>query len=272
MSDLTVAVSEATFRRLFEKLRDGLARSTSGARDLGPFSVAWNIGFRLKGGSIDLQADGSVRVSELDIVYDPLDLTLGVDLPEICVGGFCIIPIPFDGCALRAPKICVFSAPPAYSSLRHRLAVEGREEVQDGRGCRGGRGPGGARLTRWRRRGHPHAPAADVGGAQAGGRAAAAAGRGPGVGLARSRGNSPRAERLAGSLPGRRRGVAAEPAGGRPGRRDRPPEGEGGRADDGQRAARGQDRAAGDRPPFGPTEVEAMSRQVSPSTNRPYGL
>jgi len=116
---VTVAVSEATFRRLFEKLRDGLARSTSGARDLGPFSVAWNIGFRLKGGSIDLQADGSVRVSELDIVYDPLDLTLGVDLPEICVGGFCIIPIPFDGCALRAPKICVFSADPDISLPLH---------------------------------------------------------------------------------------------------------------------------------------------------------
>src|SRR3954447_19806718 len=63
--------------------------------------------------------------------------------------------------------------------------------------------------------------------------------------------------------------------GGRPGRRDRPPEGEGGRAggprgrrggppgggggraDHGERAARGQDRPAVGRPPLGPAEVEA---------------
>src|SRR5262249_1574801 len=33
------------------------------------------------------------------------------DIPELCIGGFCIIPTPF-GCALRAPKICVFSGNP----------------------------------------------------------------------------------------------------------------------------------------------------------------
>src|SRR5215212_8882563 len=58
----------------------------------------------------------------------------------------------------------------------------------------------------------------------------------------------------------------------RPGRRDRPPEGEGRRADDGERAARGQDRAPGDGAPFATSEVEAMSRRVSPSTSRTYGI
>src|SRR5689334_17458935 len=47
---------------------------------------------------------------------------------------------------------------------------------------------------------------------------------------------------------------------------------EGGRADHGQRAARDQDRPAGGRPPFGPTEVEAMGRQVSPSAEKVYGV
>ena len=73
-------------------------------------------------------------------------------------------------------------------------------------------------------------------------------------------------------LPGRWRGVVEEPACRRSGCRDRPPQGEGRRPDDGQRAARGEDRAAGDRPPFGTPEVEAMSRQVSPSTDQVYGL
>ena len=73
-------------------------------------------------------------------------------------------------------------------------------------------------------------------------------------------------------LPGRWRGVVEDPACRRSGRRDRPSQGEGGRSDDGQRAARGQDRAAGDQPPFGTEEVEAMSRRVSPSTDQVYGL
>ena len=38
------------------------------------------------------------------------------------------------------------------------------------------------------------------------------------------------------------------------------------------RAAGGQDRAVGRWPPFDTAEVEIMSRQVSPSTSRPYGI
>ena len=39
-----------------------------------------------------------------------------------------------------------------------------------------------------------------------------------------------------------------------------------------KRTPRRQDRPPGDAPPFGTAEVEAMSRQVSPSTNRLYGV
>jgi hypothetical protein len=89
---------------------------------------------------------------------------------------------------------------------------------------------------------------------------------------ARARGHGGRAERLARRLPGRRRGIAEEPAGRRLRPRDRPSEGRGRRSDHGQRVARGEDRAPGGRPPYGTAEVEAMSRQVSPSTNRSYGV
>ena len=40
----------------------------------------------------------------------------------------------------------------------------------------------------------------------------------------------------------------------------------------GARTAGGQDRRAGERPPFSPEEVEAMSRALSPSSGQPYGL
>lgn len=111
MAQFTVAASEDTFRLLFATLRDQITASTSGSENLGPFSLDWNIGFRLEGGTVDLQSDGTVRVSELDVIYDPLDLTFGIDIPRVCVGGFCLIPSPF-GCILYIPPICVFSADP----------------------------------------------------------------------------------------------------------------------------------------------------------------
>lgn len=114
MSDFTVAASEDTFRELFAVVRDNVAESTTGSEDLGPFSVSWNLGFHLEDGSVDLQSDNTVLVSELDVVYDPVLLTFGVDIPEVCIGGFCVFPTPF-GCALRAPRICVFSADPDLS-------------------------------------------------------------------------------------------------------------------------------------------------------------
>lgn len=115
MADLTIAASERSFNELFERLRDSAAQSASGRVDGGPFSIDWAAGFRLEGGSIDLQNDGTVRLDELDVVYDPLSVTLGLDIPELCVGGFCVIWLPFAGCVLRAPRICVFSADPDIS-------------------------------------------------------------------------------------------------------------------------------------------------------------
>src|SRR3954464_3367059 len=73
-------------------------------------------------------------------------------------------------------------------------------------------------------------------------------------------------------VPGRRRGVAEEPPGGRTGRRDRPAAGQGRRADDDGRAPEGEDRASGGAAPLGPPEAEVMSRQISPSTDQVYGL
>jgi len=111
MANLTAAVNENVFQEIFEVVRDGFAESTSGTKDVGPFVLGWNIGVRLDEGSIDLQSDGTVHIDELDIVYDPLQISLGIDIPEICVGGWCILPTPF-GCAIRLPRICLFEDDP----------------------------------------------------------------------------------------------------------------------------------------------------------------
>lgn len=112
MAHLTIAASETTFSALFESLRDSFRFTSSGSGDFGPFSASYSLAASLENGTVDLRDDNTVQVKELDITWDRLDLTLGLDIPEICVGGFCIIPNPFGGCILRAPRVCVFSADP----------------------------------------------------------------------------------------------------------------------------------------------------------------
>jgi hypothetical protein len=115
MAHLTIAASEKTFKALFEDIRDDFRFARSDSGDFGPFTAAYSLEAHLEGGTVDLRADNTVQIKELDIKWDKLDLTLGFDIPEICVGGFCIIPNPFGGCLVRARKICIFSADPDIS-------------------------------------------------------------------------------------------------------------------------------------------------------------
>ncbi len=115
MSHLTVAASESAVVKLFEFARDQASFSDADSGSFGPFTAAYAVAAHLEGGTVDLRSDGSISVSELDIKWDTLSLTLGFDIPEICVGGWCIVPNPFDGCWVRLPKICVFDDDPDVS-------------------------------------------------------------------------------------------------------------------------------------------------------------
>jgi hypothetical protein len=82
---------------------------------LGPFTARLEAGGHLENGSVALGNDNSITISTLRIKWDTLRLFLDVDIPKICVGGFCIIPNPFDGCAVRAPEYCVFQDNPDFT-------------------------------------------------------------------------------------------------------------------------------------------------------------
>jgi hypothetical protein len=105
MPHVNLAASEAAFKDLFATFRDSIAFSTSDSGDFGPFSASYSAGVRLEGGDVDLRdAPDRVLIDELDVVIDPLTLSLGIDIPEVCIGGFCILWLPFAGCVIRAPS------------------------------------------------------------------------------------------------------------------------------------------------------------------------
>jgi hypothetical protein len=111
MAHTTVAVSEETFRKSFDLLRDSIGWEKSDSADFGPFRAGYHIKGHLEGGSVDFRNDNTIKIKELDIKWDKFEVSLGLDIPEICVGGGCIdLPWPLPDICL--PKVCIFSADP----------------------------------------------------------------------------------------------------------------------------------------------------------------
>jgi hypothetical protein len=157
MPDLQLAISEDVMNRLFVHLRDKFAISHSDSGSFGPFTASYAVGIKLKNGKIDCQSNGTILIKELDIVYDPLKVEFGIDIPSVTVGGFCIIPTPW-GCALRAPKKTFFGGNP---DIKVPLDLGGIITTEISASCSANLkripDPAGAGMTRWMANavGHP---------------------------------------------------------------------------------------------------------------------
>lgn len=107
MSHITLAASARAFELMFELVRDNLKPSKSDAVSFGPFTASYSVAVHLAGGAIQLNDDDTVEVTDMDVVWDTLDAKVCFDLPGFCVGGWCIVPDPFDGCWVSLPKVCI---------------------------------------------------------------------------------------------------------------------------------------------------------------------
>jgi hypothetical protein len=82
----------------------------SGGGDFGGFVAAYDGRLVLKGGTLELRDDGTVRLRELDARWDKLDFTLGVTLHEMSFGGG-VVDLPVGG-SVSLPGVTVFSGDP----------------------------------------------------------------------------------------------------------------------------------------------------------------
>ncbi len=127
MAHMNVAVSEDTFRRLFELFRDSFKLEAADTASLGPIRLGYDVKAHLENGTVELNAAGEVQVKELDLQWDRLKVMLGLDIPEICVGGWCVnMPWPIPDFCL--PRWCVFSGDPDIS-IAPDLAAFVRQEI-----------------------------------------------------------------------------------------------------------------------------------------------
>ena len=107
MSQITIAASSNAFTQLFNVIRDNFTFAKSDGGNFGPFSANYSVKLHLSGGSVQLNDDDTVEVKNVDVVFDTLTLNLCLNLPGFCVGGYCLVPDPWNGCLVGIPKICI---------------------------------------------------------------------------------------------------------------------------------------------------------------------
>jgi len=107
MSHITVAASGRAFQLLFNAVRDNFKLSSSDSGKFSGFTANYSVALHLAGGSLSLNDDNSIEVKDMDVVWDSLTVGVCFTLGQVCVGGFCIVPDPTDGCLVRAPQYCI---------------------------------------------------------------------------------------------------------------------------------------------------------------------
>ncbi|MDQ1275559.1 MAG: hypothetical protein QG610_1133 [Euryarchaeota archaeon] len=120
--EFNAAVSAAAFEKIFTSIVKGFHFSKSGTDSYGPFFVNYDVVAHLEGGSLEMRDDGTIVIKHLDVRWDKFKLSIGVDIPKICVGGgeVCLMPpypscnVPIVGCrdCVALPSYCFFSGSP----------------------------------------------------------------------------------------------------------------------------------------------------------------
>jgi hypothetical protein len=107
MSHITIAASANAFGQIFKAARDNFHFSKSDSGNFGPFSASYAVALHLEGGTVQLNDDNTIEIKDVDIVFDTLKVEVCFNLPGFCVGGFCIIPDPWNGCLVSFPGFCI---------------------------------------------------------------------------------------------------------------------------------------------------------------------
>jgi hypothetical protein len=110
MSDVTFAVSERTFKAVFNKVYPSVKLPFDGSNSVGPIWYGVEGEIHIEGaGDIDFEDGNTFLLKELEIGWDKLILRLGFDLPTVKIGKFCVLRVPHDSPFLADE--CLFEFP-----------------------------------------------------------------------------------------------------------------------------------------------------------------
>ncbi|WP_153800501.1 hypothetical protein [Foetidibacter luteolus] len=134
MSDVTFSVNESTFKAVFNKAYPGkkLNFNESGSKVLVWLGVEGEIHIEGAGG-IEFEDGNTFLLKELEIGWDKLILRLGLDVPNVEIGKFCLLrmprSIPFwgdapflgDECLVEFPGVTLFTGKPDIGPFKLNL-------------------------------------------------------------------------------------------------------------------------------------------------------
>jgi hypothetical protein len=107
MADITASASPHAVQLVSAGLIHALTPVVTGQKHSGLLELDWDIALHLTvtpgKSSVTLNdpaagKPGTIGVTAVDVHWDKLAFSLGVNLPTITIGGFCIIPNPWGGC------------------------------------------------------------------------------------------------------------------------------------------------------------------------------
>lgn len=107
MAHITIAASAQAFTQIFNAVVANFQFSKSDSGSFGPFSASYSVALHLEDGTVQLNDDNTIEVKDVEIVFDTLDVQVCFQIPGWCVGGFCIVPDPWNGCLVSFPGFCV---------------------------------------------------------------------------------------------------------------------------------------------------------------------
>jgi hypothetical protein len=107
MSDITLAASAGAFEELYDFVVEKFKYEKSEKAEFGPFSASYALKLHLDNGSVTLTNEDTIDVSGLKVVFDTLKAEVCFTLPGWCVGGFCVVPDPWNGCLVEFPGFCI---------------------------------------------------------------------------------------------------------------------------------------------------------------------
>lgn len=134
-NDITLGIGENLARRAKDRLIPKI-RLHGRPESEGDVRFFVDYAGRLEGGRLDfvgpspnhpIYRDGFIDMRELDIIWDRLRFGVDINLPEISIGGQCILRLPIVGCVARIPRLSVWGRNPdigASISLNHVIRSE----------------------------------------------------------------------------------------------------------------------------------------------------
>jgi len=128
MSDVSLSVSEAAFKAVFNKVTPTPSLPFDGSTSLGPIWIGVEAAIHVVGaGDIDFEDGNTFLLKELDIAWDKLIIRLGFDIPTVEIGKFCVFRVPDDSpfwageCLWEFPGGSLFDDEPDIGPLKINL-------------------------------------------------------------------------------------------------------------------------------------------------------